>query len=70
VGHHPGIDIRISLTADVKPAVPNTATIRLDFTFYPQRAVFAYINASTAYFFHTHTILTADHIVNCSFRNY
>jgi hypothetical protein len=68
VGHHPGSDIRISLTADVKPAVPNKTTIGLDFTFHSRRTVLVYFDKSSTYFFYTCTLFTADHLTICIFR--
>jgi hypothetical protein len=68
VGHHPRSDIRLSLTADVKPAVPITATIRLDLAFYPQRTVLAGFDEPAAHFFYTSAFPTADYFSICKFR--
>jgi hypothetical protein len=61
VGHHPRSDIRLSLTADVKPAVPITATIRLDLAFHPWRTVLASFDGAAAHFFDIRAYLATDY---------
>jgi hypothetical protein len=68
VGHHPRSDIRLSLTADVKPAVPITATIRLDLAFYPWRTVLAGFDEPAAHVYYTSAFFTTDYFATCKFR--
>jgi hypothetical protein len=68
VGHRPRSDIRLSLTADVKPAVPITATIRLDLAFHPERTILAGFDDPAAHFFYTSAFLATDYFAVCNFR--
>jgi hypothetical protein len=65
VGHHLRSDIRLSLTADVKPAVPITATIRLDLAFYPWRTVIASFDEPAPHYFYTRAFLAIDNLTIC-----
>jgi hypothetical protein len=67
VGRHQGSDIRLSLTADVKPAVPITATIRLDLAFYPWRTVLAGFDEPATHFFYAGAFLATDYFAICEF---
>ena len=65
MGHRPRSDIRLSLTADVKPAVPITATIRLDLAFNPWRTVLADFDEPAAPFSYTRPFLATDYLAIC-----